>query len=380
MRLARALAPLRRITSSGRYVPEIDGLRFAAITAVVLYHLHGFVWVNRAAADAHDALGAFAGHGYRGVNLFYAISGFILGLPFAAQYLNGERPVRLGRYFGRRLTRLEPPYILSLLICFALLVAGGEGARALLPHLGASMVYLHNLWFGGPSPILPVAWTLEVEVQFYCLAPLLAMVFRIRPAGARRALLAGFILLAGMVQMRYWNAPDRARLTILFAIQFFAAGLWLADVYTTDWKGQAAGHWGWDVASLVCWPAIFWPGDRAVWIYLPFAIMAACIGAFRGVLFHGVFRNPVVTTIGGMCYSIYLFHYLLIPEVLRFSKAARVGRSLDLYFVVQFFIYAPILLAISGVYYVLVERPSMARDWPRRVWQRMAGAPAWPYN
>ena len=232
---------LRRITSSGRFVPEIDGLRFVAILSVVVYHFHGFVPMDRVVPGLHDWVRPAAAHGYRGVNLFYVISGFILGLPFAAHRLQGRPAVSLRSYFLRRLTRLEPPYILNLLLCFALLAAvSGESARALLPHLAASLVYLHNLWFGQQSTINPVAWTLEVEVQFYCLAPLLAMVFRIRSKPARRALLIASILLAGALQMMYWDAPGRVRLTILFAVQYFLTGLLMADVYLADWKEQPA--------------------------------------------------------------------------------------------------------------------------------------------
>lgn len=342
-------------------MPEIDGLRFVAIASVVLYHLHGFVWNNRA-AGAHDSIAALAGHGYRGVNLFYVISGFILGLPFAAHRLKGDPPVRLRRYFLRRLTRLEPPYVLNLLICFGLLLfAGGSSLRSLLPHLGASLVYLHSQWFGQASTINPVAWTLEVEVQFYCLAPLLSMVFRIRSRTVRRAALVAFILLAGIAQTLCWNAPARARLSILFAIQFFLAGLLLADIYVVDWKERPAGHWWWDLVSLVCWPALFLPEDLAVWVSLPLLIVAAYAGAFKGVVSNSIFRNPVLTTIGGMCYTIYLFHYLLIPEVLRFSRPVRLGLGFDWYFAIQLLIYAPILLLVSCLYFALVERPCMAR-------------------
>jgi len=136
---------LRRITSTGRFVPEIDGLRCVAICSVVLYHLGGFLgW-------------RVAEHGYRGVNLFYVISGFILGLPFAAHYLQQKPPVKLRSYFLRRLTRLEPPYLLSLLICFGGLVwLQGRDWRELLPGLAASAGYVHSLWFGSQSAINPV--------------------------------------------------------------------------------------------------------------------------------------------------------------------------------------------------------------------------------
>ena len=70
---------LRRITSSGDYIPEIDGLRFVAILSVVLYHLYGFLPNSGAGLPLQPAVS----HGYRGVNLFYVISGFVLALPFA---------------------------------------------------------------------------------------------------------------------------------------------------------------------------------------------------------------------------------------------------------------------------------------------------------
>jgi peptidoglycan/LPS O-acetylase OafA/YrhL len=74
------------------------------------------------------------------------ISGFILGLPFAAHYLKGKRAVPLRPYFLRRLTRLEPPYIINLLICFTLLVlVDGASVRTLLPHFGASLASISTL-------------------------------------------------------------------------------------------------------------------------------------------------------------------------------------------------------------------------------------------
>ena len=353
-------------------MPEIDGLRFVAIASVVMYHLHGFVLMNRVVPDVHDSLRAVVEHGYRGVNLFYVISGFILGLPFAAHYLKGEPVVPLRRYFLRRLTRLEPPYIINLLICFALLVLiDGASPRTLLPHLGASIVYLHNLWFGQSSTINEVAWTLEVEVQFYCLAPVLAMLFRIRSKLARRATLVWIILIVGSVQTLYWDGPARVKLTILYAIQFFLTGLLLADIYVVDWKERPALLWRWDLVSLLCWPLLFMAGDLAVWVGLPFLMLAAYIGAFKGVVFNRIFRNQIITTIGGMCYTIYLFHYKLIPAVLRFSKPVHFGVGFDAYFALQILIYTPILLLVSCSYFALVERPCMGRDWPRRVFHRI---------
>jgi peptidoglycan/LPS O-acetylase OafA/YrhL len=90
----RLLARLSRRTSSGRFIPEIDGLRFVSIALVVLYHMAGYV-AARAGGSSGGPLFRLAGHGHYGVPIFFAISGFVLGMPFAAHHLAGGRPVRL---------------------------------------------------------------------------------------------------------------------------------------------------------------------------------------------------------------------------------------------------------------------------------------------
>src|ERR1017187_3688169 len=82
------IARLRRITTaSHRYMAEVDGLRFIAIFSVLLFHVYysathvpGIVL----AASPFNFLFWPVTNGHRGVELFFVISGFILGLPFAA--------------------------------------------------------------------------------------------------------------------------------------------------------------------------------------------------------------------------------------------------------------------------------------------------------
>lgn len=70
---------LRRITTHGNWIPEIDGLRFVAIAATILSHILGES-LYRGTLPPHtqaDVL-AIIDRGGRGVQLFFAISGFIL--------------------------------------------------------------------------------------------------------------------------------------------------------------------------------------------------------------------------------------------------------------------------------------------------------------
>ena len=113
---------LRRVTSSDhRYLPEVDGLRFLAIFGVLFFHvIYSATNVPGVPlqASALDFLLRPFQEGHRGVELFFGISGFILALPFAAQHLNGAAPVSVRRYYLRRVTRLEPPYLVALLVFY----------------------------------------------------------------------------------------------------------------------------------------------------------------------------------------------------------------------------------------------------------------------
>ena len=321
----------------------------------------------------HVPLYAAIAHGYRGVNLFYVISGFILALPFALHRFANAQPVSLKAYFIRRLTRLEPPYIFNLLICFAVAVISEHGnAKALLPHLGSSVLYLHNVVYGSQSVINPVAWTLEIEVQFYCLMPVFAGIFLIRSAAARRTTLSLLILSAGLIQVLFWDPSPRARLSILYAVQFFLTGILLADLYVVEWQERPEYDWRWDMVSLVIWPLLFLMPDRLGWVAFPYLILLLYISAFRGVYFRKLFRNSLITAIGGMCYTLYLFHYQFIPFLVanRLRTSLPYGSSgiVQVGVVIQYFVG---LAGSSCLFFLLIERPCMNRDWPRLLADRL---------
>jgi peptidoglycan/LPS O-acetylase OafA/YrhL len=140
----------RRITTQKRFIPQIDGLRFVAIASVVFFHIHAALEIGAIPVP----IPFNSDLAKRGVELFYGISGFILGVPFASRYLLHAPKVSLKQYFLRRLTRLEPPYFLSLIAWAAMqFVVAHRSLSNMAPHLAASSVYLHNLIFGvSPAP------------------------------------------------------------------------------------------------------------------------------------------------------------------------------------------------------------------------------------
>lgn len=176
---------LQRVMTAGRWIPEIDGLRFIAISSVLLLHIF-FETVSHAPdrwtlVSIHRELYVRMSYLSRGVQLFFVISGFILARPFVTEYVDAGKPVSLRAYYKRRLTRLEPPYILALVIyAVSLIVIHKDGARIIASGLLSSVFYVHNFW--GFIPIDPPTWTLEVEVQFYLIAPFLGLLYLVKPS------------------------------------------------------------------------------------------------------------------------------------------------------------------------------------------------------
>jgi peptidoglycan/LPS O-acetylase OafA/YrhL len=187
---------LSRITSSQRvFIPQIDGIRFLAIVAVIAYHVRAIgsfhLTADHRAVEGDPVNDTFS-IGHYGVMLFFAISGFILALPFARQFLGGLKKVSLRGYYLRRVTRIEPPYIIHLMVLalYCALVLrfqpshphlyhNKEWAAYAAKHLVASLGYSNGFIFGThPYPNI-VLWSLEVEVQFYLIAPFLGWLFKI---------------------------------------------------------------------------------------------------------------------------------------------------------------------------------------------------------
>jgi len=115
IRINRWIGRLSRVTSGGNFIPEIDGLRFLAIGSVLLFHVNyslsrAYHWTMK---PWEQTISNALSRGTLGVELFFVISGFILAQPFVRQRLLGGQPVSIRGFYKRRLTRLEPPYILS---------------------------------------------------------------------------------------------------------------------------------------------------------------------------------------------------------------------------------------------------------------------------
>lgn len=348
--------------------------RFVAIGLVILHHTRAYYCGYGPVADDHGWASQFAALSNGGVPLFFVISGCVLGIPFARHHLTGAAAPRLGRYFLRRLTRLEPPYLLNLLLWFGLLIVmKGKSAAELLPHLLASMTYTHNQMYGTMSEINAVAWSLEVEVQFYLVMPLLAHLLANKNRLRRRA---SFVLLAA-IGAYFHSIPDfRIQASLLSQIPYFSAGIILADLYVSGAlvPGRRLSRTVFDLAGLLALGAmlpVFGMGGGFPTLVTAALFLLLVVASFKGSVARWFGTRPWLAAIGGTCYTTYLYHFMFISRTRPVVSQIDVGGSFGASLAVTFVLLSIMTFVVCGALFIVTERPFMRREWTERVAERI---------
>jgi peptidoglycan/LPS O-acetylase OafA/YrhL len=365
--MRRIFQKLRRDTNSLRYIPIVDGIRFIAIALVIFQHLNERIIKYNATANpvgnTEDLVSFLISRGTIGVFIFFALSGFIISLPFAAK--KSFSPISYRQYLLRRLSRLEPPYIIWMTLFALVLGIRSQWPSDLWAHLLSSLTYTHNIVYTDFSIINPVAWSLEVEIQFYLVAPLIIVSYYKIPSFGRRS---AFILLVIGVFMfvqhhlEWQFLPWRA--SILGQLQHFLVGIWIADIYShTDFFRRK--HFLWDLSGLISLAvmAFTWTEQLNTSIIFEASMILLFISFFKGFFLNYILSLPVITVIGGMCYTIYLIHLPLLEaiSVSFYSLVLPEGYFLNL--IGLSILMIPILGLISVPAYLYIEKPFMRKDW-----------------
>jgi peptidoglycan/LPS O-acetylase OafA/YrhL len=152
------------MSSNKNRLSNIDVLRGIAAIAVTYFHLSG----NSGLSIQTASIGKY---GYLGVEIFFVISGFIL--PYNL-YKYQYRINDFFRYLLKRIIRIDPPYILAIIISLIIAFLTHRPLPSLLRialHLG------YANWIFSYEFISPVFWTLAIEFQFYVLIGLLFYFF-----------------------------------------------------------------------------------------------------------------------------------------------------------------------------------------------------------
>ncbi len=212
------------VTQAGeRRSSRIESLRALAALAVVL--CHGWGYTNPVSYETFHAR-VIIGAGTEGVDVFFALTGFLIFLPLARQHFAGGPRVDLRGYARNRALRILPLYYVVLVT-----VAAIDGV--------ALSTVLRFAWFGENFRDTLVAraidgpmWSLVVELHFYLLLPVFA--WGLARASRGSALRAGLVLLvlAGLSTWFYEQQSGPHALTFVDSLpccfQYFVPGMLLA--------------------------------------------------------------------------------------------------------------------------------------------------------
>jgi len=172
----------------------LDHLRALAIILVFIYHYGIF---------GHPEGLSFIGRfGWTGVDLFFVLSGFLIGGQLFAKMARQEN-ISYGEFYFRRFLRIVPAYLFVLALY---LLFPGFKERSELPPTWKFLTFTQN--FGLDiihQGAFSQAWSLCIEEQFYLVFPLFIIGFANRKASHKAGWLIPIVLLFGLaVRLASW--------------------------------------------------------------------------------------------------------------------------------------------------------------------------------
>ena len=351
---------------------RIESLRALAALAVVFSHVFE---AAKGASAFHGFLNRVLFGGGFAVWVFFALTGYLLYLPFARHQFAGSGKVDYRRYAVNRAVRILPLYYTVVIVCLIWIGHGGTiGEWVRFGLFGETYSYKTLGFIDGPI------WSLVVEVQFYILLPFLVMAVHglARRSIARAGMIIGALcLLTGFVRWAtYLNqrVPSQMwRYTFPATCCFFFPGMLLAllkvrwDSHPPAWlRGATASSAMWVLASVPFWLLVF---DRYNWDLLvgpaSFLLIGACVLPLRPSAATRVLEWRPLAVLGVASYSLYLWHFPLIQKMSGHLHGKGLG--------VDVLVMMPVTIVVALVSYRVVEAPFLRL---RRRWQGSERRPA----
>lgn len=346
-------------------LPGLDLLRAVAIVWVMLFHsciVGGlgphFAWLSR--------------YGWAGVDIFFVLSGFLIGCQVLRPLQRGER-LSFRAFYIRRAWRILPAFavVLALYVLFPAL----REAPGLAPWWQFATFTLNLLIDYGRNPAFSHAWSLCVEEHFYLLFPLLAWWLARCPSRLKFVMVCSGVVLLGialrtgawlhdvaMDPPRNWFVED-----IYYPTWMRLDGL-LVGVMLATLRVYQAQRWarlqmragtvlvaGIAVSGLALWLFRDRTGllaNALGWPVLSFGVGLLVFAAANRSTLIGRRAIPGAGWLAGISYSLYLSHKIAFHLV-----QVHLAPVLQQHGVLLFAVYALAALLLGAILHYLVERP-----------------------
>lgn len=321
---------------------ELEGLRGVAILLVTLHHF----WPK--SGGLYEAISPLAHLGWIGVDLFFVISGLLIG---GILLDTRSSPGYFRNFYARRVLRIFPLYYAFVCLLF-IVVPLGQSMLHKVTYMQTEFIResgspLWYLLFAGniresitgvePAYFLAPLWSISIEEQFYLMSPLL--IRHLSPKMLKRVLV-GLILFSPVFRLVMVElVPDNERIQYLATLSRFdnlSVGVLLALMLRTEALPDRRTTGILLTVSGLALAAAFLTGglDRNGWFCRVFgySLLAGFFAVLvywaiqnRDTRFTSVLRTRWLVYLGGLCYGLYLLQRpaeVLLLKTLAFAGIA----------------------------------------------------------
>lgn len=353
----------------------LDLMRAIAITMVLCSHI---LWIY--VPDDGFIRQLFALFGFLGVEVFFVLSGFLIGRIIYKIFIKDDFTIKsaLG-FLKRRWFRTLPNYFLVLIINIIIIISLGYS----IPKLGLYFVFLQN-GFSKMSAFFPESWSLSVEEWAYMLLPfsllLFAVIFKPKNKNSFFLIITLFLIAVfiffkilyhfknPITNLDEWNVSVKS--VMIYRLDAIFMGVicaWISINYQNNWSKYKIPF-----AFLGCLIMMFMYFGMGflrilpttypfVWnvVYLPLASLS--IVFFVPLLSQletsiRIIKRPI-EFISKISYSIYLLHYSVIMQLVMLFVDRENTSLTRLHLIAAF--YLTITVLVSYLFYRFYEKPIM---------------------
>lgn len=346
-------------------LPGLDLLRAIAIVWVMLFH--SFL-VGGLGSD----LAWLSRYGWMGVDIFFVLSGFLIGRQVLTPLARGD-DLSFSDFYAKRAYRILPAFLVVLTVYVAFPAL--REAPSMAPWWQFVTFTVNLLIDYGNQQAFSHAWSLCVEEHFYMLFPALAWGLTRRPSALKFWSVCIFLVVAGIALRGavwvHYAALDPPRNWFVEDIYYptwsrldgLIAGVVLATIAAfrpATWARMMARGNGFLLLGVILMALTFWLfrertgllGNTVGWPVLSAAIALLVVAGASTTSWIGRHAFPGAAWIAAASYSLYLSHKLVFVAVERSLGEWLQGRGL-----LAFALYAAATALGGAVLHYGVERP-----------------------
>lgn len=341
-------------------IKSLTGIRGLAAIYVIVFHWYKEISIQTVGVNGFGNLILnFLNHGYLSVDLFFALSSFVLCLSSHKLFSKGVSMADYKSFMYKRFSRIFPLYLIITLLYYFVFHLGG------IKNLIVNLLLLQGINPFFNDSIIPPGWSLTNEWVIYFIFPfLLYGVFKLNKKTWVLPLLSLFILLfVSTFRSHFLNwinyqelknvngfnpiiAFTRGPSGFLRTIASYFLGCYAYTLYLHDNKIRFVRYLPYILFILL----FYHNSDVLIIILLPFFILFLT----QGNLLSKFLSSKFVYFLGLISYSLYVNHYLFIKTYKQLSAFVGVNNN-----ALSFFYVLTGTFVFSIITYYMVEKPGM---------------------